>query len=325
MNNQQQAHVIWSRLPDLHCGDRGTRKARRHYILSPDQIRDWNGFESEIRQRTAAVFGNPTALVPFPPSVEYYSVGNEGSVGGRVVQNIFHELGVVLALQTLPVQFADVQVSQPPQHEPRTYPDTTIQSFGAQVRVVGEYKTPWTTNFDIMEPPNHLKALGQLARYMDDYRTRYGFLTTYDQTVFLRRTGPWTFEKSPVIYHRATSTTNPVTVSTRECMFFFSRLAHTGGWRYPGPRIGRALVRENSNRYLAITYSQSIDDRRICSSSSQRTSKLTTLTTSFLGVVAYSPNSGSRASQPRGASIGPGEQNTDFELNARSRGAAGNA
>ncbi|KAN0073514.1 hypothetical protein V8E54_008734 [Elaphomyces granulatus] len=54
----------------------------------------------------------------------------------------------------------------------RWCPDTTLA--GAQVRVAGEYKTPW---IDAMRPPNYLKAFGQLTRYVDDYRTKYGFLT----------------------------------------------------------------------------------------------------------------------------------------------------
>lgn len=47
---------------------------------------------------------------------------------------------------------------------------------------------------------------------MDDYGCMDGFLSTYNQTIFVRRTGPFTFKRSPVVYH-TTSSSAPHSVS----------------------------------------------------------------------------------------------------------------
>ena len=71
---------------------------------------------------------------------------------------------------------------------------------------------------------------------MDDYGCMNGFLSTYDQTIIMRRTGPYTFKRSPVIYHTTSSSARAVSV--RECMVYLARLARGGRWRYHGQRIG---------------------------------------------------------------------------------------
>ena len=87
-----------------------------------------------------------------------------------------------------------------------------------------------------------INKLGQVARYMDDYGCMDGFLSTYDQTIFMRRTGPYTFKRSPAIYHTTSSSAQPGAVSVRECMLYLARLARRGRWRYHDQRIGRRLV-----------------------------------------------------------------------------------
>lgn len=87
-----------------------------------------------------------------------------------------------------------------------------------------------------------INQLGQAARYMDDYGCMYGFLSTYEQTIFVRRTGPFTFKRSSVIHHTTSSSAQPRAVSVRECMFYLARLARRGRGRYHGQRIGDALV-----------------------------------------------------------------------------------
>jgi len=76
---------------------------------------------------------------------------------------------------------------------------------------------------------------------MDDYQTMYGFLSPYEQTVFVHRVEFYTFKRSPVIYHTTTSGFPPVTVSLRECMLYFGRLA-SRDWQYRDGRIGPRLV-----------------------------------------------------------------------------------
>lgn len=40
--------------------------------------------------------------------------------------------------------------------------------------------------------------LGQISRYMDDCHRRYGVVSTYRQTVFVKRTSDYTFARSQV-------------------------------------------------------------------------------------------------------------------------------
>lgn len=66
---------------------------------------------------------------------------------------------------------------------------------------------------------------------MDDNETLYGFYSTYNETVFLKRTGRYTFQVSPVINHDSVSSHEFGQVRLREC---FLAIAHMAGekWRY---------------------------------------------------------------------------------------------
>ncbi|QQK42155.1 phosphoglycerate mutase family protein [Penicillium digitatum] len=81
-------------------------------------------------------------------------------------------------------------------------------------KVLGEAKVPWIAehcldnlvdefeNGDTEQTLRH--ALGQIARYMLETRLKYGFLTTYEQTIFLRKADAgrvWGLEYSPSLYH----------------------------------------------------------------------------------------------------------------------------
>lgn len=87
-----------------------------------------------------------------------------------------------------------------------------------------------------------INKLGQVARYIDDYGCMNGFLSTYDQTIFIRRTGPFKFKRSPIILHTTSSSAQPRAVSLRECMFYLARHARGRRGRYHGRRIGPTLV-----------------------------------------------------------------------------------
>ncbi|GMF79719.1 unnamed protein product [Aspergillus oryzae] len=83
---------------------------------------------------------------------------------------------------------------------------------------------------------------------MDDYGTLYGCACAYEEAVFLKRTGPRTFQVSPVIKHSTPSVGNPIKPSLREC--FFTMAAHVTqdqNWRYSGTRVGRTLVSDIFN------------------------------------------------------------------------------
>lgn len=66
--------------------------------------------------------------------------------------------------------------------------------------------------------PNHL--IGKLAKYMHQHNIRYGFISTYNATVFVKRTDFWQFQVSPPVSYDSEGT-RP---STRECFLYFSSL-----------------------------------------------------------------------------------------------------
>lgn len=75
--------------------------------------------------------------------------------------------------------------------------------------------------------------LAQPVQYMKDLKCKYGFLSTYEETIFLRQrhdSARWVIDCSPVIFASDAYTEwNPVntssTVSLRECFFHIATLA----------------------------------------------------------------------------------------------------
>lgn len=90
---------------------------------------------------------------------------------------------------------------------------------------------------------------------MDDCHCRYGVLSTYDQTVFVRKTGDMIFEKTQV-FLASTGTRslyrNPPVVSVKEAMLHIAWLASNGGPgnAYYPTRIGDPLVSRISNGFI---------------------------------------------------------------------------
>lgn len=79
---------------------------------------------------------------------------------------------------------------------------------------------------------------------MDDCKCRYGILITYNQAVFIRRVGMYTFEKSAAIRHTQTSMPPPnFQISLKEAMIYTAYLAGNGerDARY-NLTVGDALV-----------------------------------------------------------------------------------
>lgn len=78
--------------------------------------------------------------------------------------------------------------------------------------------------------------LGQLVSYMRNNRLKYGFLSTYRSTVFVRRTGDFRFELSLPIDEQAT---NP---SLRQCFVAVCLLASQDGIYTEAPDFNPARV-----------------------------------------------------------------------------------
>ena len=82
--------------------------------------------------------------------------------------------------------------------------------------------------------------IGQLARYMDDHYTRYGFFTIYEYTWFVKLIDDTHFAMSPPISTTAQSSAN--SVSLRECLLAIALRASDDRASYYGTRHGSKLV-----------------------------------------------------------------------------------
>lgn len=99
------------------------------------------------------------------------------------------------------------------------------------LKIVGELKAPWVTEHHIhrrLANEDLLREiLAQPIMYMQDLGCMYGFLSTYEETIFLRQVvdnnGVWRVEYSPVVLSSTTYdrlTTTPPVVSVRQCFFY---------------------------------------------------------------------------------------------------------
>ena len=161
MNQNQQAIVIWSSLPDLNLRrQHRSGQSSREYALTTSQLSDWTEFEQEVRQKTVPVFGNPVNFVAPIPAPEHYIVATESGVSARIVQNIFQKVGTVFEVQGLHVKFGDSPAG--PDVALNKYPDAIIEDLRIPgvPHVVGEFKTPWNEHLDRMSDDRLARLLG---------------------------------------------------------------------------------------------------------------------------------------------------------------------
>lgn len=116
---------------------------------------------------------------------------------------------------------------------------TTVEG-REELRLVGELKVPWVVPHHSLssaysQPQRLRRVLGQPALYMGELQSAFGFVSTYNETIFLRQSqlpsGQWHVEYSPVIYSTdmyEPSGSGP-SASMRQCMFYVATLASGQG------------------------------------------------------------------------------------------------
>ncbi|KAK2802117.1 hypothetical protein FQN50_007481 [Emmonsiellopsis sp. PD_5] len=114
-----------------------------------------------------------------------------------------------------------------------------VEEDGA-VRAVGEAKTPWKHNFEKLwldlasseEKLEMRRALGQIGNYMIELGLKYGFLTNYESTFFLKREGMEGKEticcSTPIAYNA--SPVRGDKISVRQGLFFLQYLVRGNEW-----------------------------------------------------------------------------------------------
>ncbi|KAF9885473.1 hypothetical protein FE257_012909 [Aspergillus nanangensis] len=120
---------------------------------------------------------------PPPPTStlrEHVAVGHEGSMQGRREQHIGNTMSAVFKDQRINLQFGDFKSSS--------------------TAFIGELKVPWVDDHKLSgRSEDELrvihswysyareKSYRQIAQYMWDLDLTYGFMSTYEQTMFLRQ------------------------------------------------------------------------------------------------------------------------------------------
>ncbi|KAK2796988.1 hypothetical protein FQN50_009357 [Emmonsiellopsis sp. PD_5] len=254
---QQACEHLKDPLPHLQRNGRETTSTTLHKKYYAGPLGRWENFEAKChevvrdnilphrsRRSTESAFGYPMP--------EVYICGDELSVSGRFAEHALNP--VIHALkENIPVQFGDFKASSEscsgkvpdivmlgpkPTLTYRKATNIPIEEI-LQVRMVGEMKTPWMHHLDKMCDGDTITRLfGQIAEYMLALRMKYGFLTTYNQTIFLTQAqraqdGQWVIYYSNPILHTTETvkisrkTTNlKDTISIRDCMAAVAWLAH---------------------------------------------------------------------------------------------------
>jgi hypothetical protein len=206
----------------------------------------WTTFDQEIRSALA-----PLNLDFQGPHVDFaggevYLVGNEIGLSGRFINNVCVPVATVLARSSQPsLVIGDIQAFSPTAN---IIPDVSIgvtinnNDSGTQVKVVGEVKPFWTFELASLSvshiesrlelgphlgtcssPQRHTTVTdiftGQLVAQMRKFQLRYGFLSTYEGTMFVKRTADFAFCVSRPIQAQDTN------LSVRQCFAGFCILA----------------------------------------------------------------------------------------------------
>ncbi|KAI4667717.1 uncharacterized protein J4E88_010118 [Alternaria novae-zelandiae] len=203
-------------------GGKGTTKSSMRHMFE-GHLGEWN-IQDELEDFLAAIkpsFDNcpamtnvntPVILVYHPDFVadEGVTMAAEIDVDGRIKQNLATPVRTVLhALarcrseadaMLLPIHIEcssskgeDVK-SRPKDQEPDLILNVSDSNGGDEtVRIIGEFKMCTTHNLAKMikdpaskNPGSLRNLLGQPAKYMYKHKIKYGFVSTYNETIFLR-------------------------------------------------------------------------------------------------------------------------------------------
>ncbi|PYI10207.1 hypothetical protein BO78DRAFT_306364 [Aspergillus sclerotiicarbonarius CBS 121057] len=189
-------------------------------------FKEWENFRSDVLQACATV--DLSQHVPLTDDqTENHALGSELGLTGRFSKHICDAVSKALSVTHLSsLKFGDYQAFSPPR-EADSVPDVVMLTLPDATPVaVGELKTYWTVNIERnsiargymnMVPLQH--HLGQLVHYMRHNKLKFGFLSTYKTTIFVRRTEAYRFEVTLPIDEKERNPT------LRQCFLAFAIFA----------------------------------------------------------------------------------------------------
>ncbi|KAJ5176615.1 uncharacterized protein N7482_002492 [Penicillium canariense] len=253
-------------LPDLKITTKKTTSSALHPIDFVGNLQLWPNFRAEVLQTfntqtwSATIIktkvAGPAALGSI--SEEHMGVSCEASLQGRLGERVGQVLSAVLKAQWYDLMFCSFRGAELPYEGYHKIPDFAAINQAGTVKIVGEAKVPWVTThspsraLDMFmrgreEQFRHL--LGQISLYMRETQLKYGFLSSYNETIVLRKTvvgRHWVLEYSPVIYHSDEGNTMRGTVSTLQSLYHIALLCQ-GGWDF-GSNTGTRNQKWTTNR-----------------------------------------------------------------------------
>ena len=207
----------------------GTTSNQLHALRYYDALSEWFYFREDVAVKCNAAFRGASS--GSSPEKELLHVGNKTSVQGRFQQNVDHVLMKAFEDQGIRLYFGDFRSSNV------TYdltPDVVVSmptgGTADRIAVVGQLEVPWQQQQHSIQDAIYQAETGDETRlrrliaqpllYMKYLQCKYGFLSTYSETVFLRQNrcidGTWSDKYSPCIYSTESyRPTDPVRVSMR--------------------------------------------------------------------------------------------------------------
>ncbi|KAJ5413342.1 hypothetical protein N7465_005647 [Penicillium sp. CMV-2018d] len=195
-------------------------------VISLRFFHEWQSFKQDVLEASDSLdLSHP---VPYTDDVsESYVVGSELGLTGRFSKNVCDPVSKVFATTCLShLKFGDYQSSAGPTDTSQV-PDITMFSITGPPRpaAVGELKSFWTVE---LEDYSIREGYQRITLYMRSSKLKFGFLSTYEWTVFIRRAAPYHFDMSLPI---ARDASNP---SLRQCFLALGVVA-SKDWKFIEP------------------------------------------------------------------------------------------
>ncbi|EGE04538.1 hypothetical protein TEQG_03409 [Trichophyton equinum CBS 127.97] len=162
---------------------------------------------------------------PYSLGREHYLCGDEQSICGRFVQNVCSESREKEHSKVpdfVAVHCTAKDLKGLKELDRNEYP---------YLKFIGEAKTPWNhdlgkiyENFVAGKKTKINSALGQISKYMYQHKIRYGFLTTYNETIFLKqklfKDSTWGLLVSTPVSSDIEANRKTGAVSLRQCLYY---------------------------------------------------------------------------------------------------------
>lgn len=235
--------TIRGALPPLRKNDNHTTSSALHDVEFTGPMREWTDFITEVLTTDQANKWTLTIVDCELSSRDIHKekvfVGDENGLQGRFQQSVGQVVGAALEAEFINISFGDFKTAGVVY---RGTPDCIMvldeNTPILEIKAVGELKVPWVAVHNLEKgfkrDDRRRGLLGQLAEYMYDLKVKYGWMSTYEDTVLLRQVkaeGIWYLEYSPVVKYTTSylPSNNSGIPSLRQCFFHLASVAKSQG------------------------------------------------------------------------------------------------